>query len=151
MKKTFILILLLLTACSPLFSNQEIESDCFLKFNSTPLEIFSSLSTDSDAFLWLAIHGGNTEHIFLKKNNIQGYLMPENITLDMAHVDNTIDLAFTGRVFKLSPDWSHHHIGGGRKNINLEVEILGKQYLLMEQFINIDLKLNLPKRCQFSG
>lgn len=43
MKKAFALVLLLLTACSPLFSNQEIESDCFLKFNSTPLEIFSSL------------------------------------------------------------------------------------------------------------
>ncbi|MFT5452941.1 MAG: hypothetical protein ACI9N9_002439 [Enterobacterales bacterium] len=150
LKKVFILFFLSLTACTPFFSNQEIESDCFPKYISNPLDIFSSLSSDSDAFLWLLTHGGDDNNTFLTKNDIKGFLMPENITRSMDHIDNTVEVSFTGRVFKLWPNWADYNIGGGRKNLNLEVSIKGKQYLLMEQFINIDLKLNLSKRCLFS-
>ena len=150
LKKVFVLFFLLLTACTPFFSNQEIGSDCFPKYNSTPLEIFSSLSSDNEAFIWLLTHGGSDNNTFLTKNDIKGFLMPENITSSMEHIDNTVEVIFTGRIFKLSPNWAEYNIGGGRKNLNLEVLIQGEQYLLMEQFFDIDLKLNLPKRCQFS-
>ncbi len=149
LKKVFVLFLLL-TACTPFFSKKEIESDCFPKYNSTPLEIFSLLSSDSDAFLWLLTHGGSDNNTFLIQNDIKGFLMPENITRSMEHIDNTIEVLFTGRIFKLWPNWANYNIGGGRKNLSFEVSIQGEQYLLMEQFFDIDLKLNLPKRCQLS-
>jgi hypothetical protein len=150
MNKVFLLCLLLLSSCTPLFSEQEIESNCFNKYDTTPLDIFSSLPSDSDAFLWLLKHGGSENNSFLINSQINGYLMPENITMDMEHVINQTVVTITGRVFKLWPSWGEFNIGGGRKSLNIEVLIKGKKYLLMEQFINIDLKLNLPKRCQFT-
>ena len=150
MSKLLLLFPLLLCSCTPFFSNQEIESACFVQYDSTPLGVFYSRSRDNQAFLWLLNHGGDDNNNFLKENKIKGYLMPQNITGGMKGLDYSTAITFTGRIFKLWPNWGAYNIGGVRKNLHLEVSINGEQYLLMENYINIDLKINLPKRCQFS-
>jgi len=149
MKIIFLLLALLLVSCTETFSDQVIEKECFSSFQTTPLELFPSLSKKQYVFVWALTGGGNGDK-FKIENGIVGYIVPENYTMAMEKVENTLKLTVTGSVLKNWPNWGESNIGGSKRDISLVLSDGKNKYLLMEQFININLKLNLPKRCGFS-
>jgi hypothetical protein len=150
MKNIFLLLSLLLVSCTDTIGDQVIESECFPSFKVTPLDLFSSLPREQDAFVWLLTGKGNGDD-YKMENGIIGYLMPENITMSMKNIDNSHELTVTGRVLKNWPNWGESNIGGSKREIYLELSDGKNKYLLMEMFINPELKDNLPKRCSFSA
>ncbi len=145
-----ILVIFFVTGCSAIFSDQQIENNCFPSFEQDAGQFFTSVKNDT-AYIWSigGIHDDGADTPFLVKNGINGFLMPENITMSMKPVNSSAKLHFTGRVFKKWPNWGGYYIGGSRKNIKLEVTVEGKNYLVFEMYIPGYLKSKLPSQCSF--
>ncbi|MCL1038388.1 hypothetical protein L2750_14740 [Shewanella submarina] len=147
--KKIILLSLLLVSCTDIISDQVIESECFPSFKVTPLDLFPPSPYNQGAFVWLLSGEGNG-HDFKMDNGIVGYLMPIKNTMFMKSIGNSHEFTVTGRVLKEWPNWAESHIGGSKRNVNLELSDGKNKYLLMEAYINPELKDNLPERCSFS-
>ena len=104
------------------------------------------------AYIW-PIGGANDDGVdtpFLVKNGINGFLLPINSSMLKESISSRTKLIFTGRVYKKRPNWGEYYIGGSRKNIQLEVTINGKSYLIFEMYIPNYLKGKLSKSCTFN-
>ena len=133
-----------------MFSDQEIEADCFPTSNQTVKSFFKELN-ENRAYIW-SIGGVNDDAAdtpFLVENGINGFLLPKKITSPMEVVVGEEKLYFTGRVFKKWPSWGEYYIGGGRKNIKIEVFTKGNGYLVFQNDIPNSIKNELPNRCTF--
>ena len=145
-----VIFLLFLSGCSPKFNGQEIEEDCFPAFTQEVSQFFDVLQNDQ-AYIW-AVGGVNDDGAdtpFLVKNNISGFLLPDEITRPMETISPSAKLNVTGRIFKKWPNWGESIIGGGEKNIKLEVVVEGKTYLVFDFYIPKNLKSKLQGRCTF--
>ncbi|WP_156836620.1 hypothetical protein [Marinobacter daepoensis] len=150
MKLYSVLPLLFLAGCSAMLSDQEIEADCFPAFNQEVKNFFKELH-NSRAYVW-SIGGVNDDSAdtpFLVENGINGFLLSEKITSPMEILGEEEKLYFTGRVFKKWPSWGEYYIGGGRKNIKIEVFSKGNGYLVFDSDIPGSIKNELPNRCTF--
>lgn len=133
-----------------MFSDQEIQADCFPAFTQETWQVFDLLETDK-AYIWSVggINDNGTDTPFLVKNGISGFLLPDKITMPMESISSKAKLTFTGRVYKKWPSWGEYYIGGSRKNIQLEVTVEGNNYLVFDPYIPRHLKEKLSKKCTF--
>jgi len=148
MNKLWLLALFILSGCSAGFRDQQIETNCFTPFETESWQFFST--DKGDAYIWLIdIEGRGADDPFLLKNGIKGYVLPDMATSPMEQLESRTKFQFTGRVFRNWPSWAEYYIGGGRKNINLEVTINNQNYLIFEMYIPSRLSSQLQKRCTF--
>ena len=148
MKKLCVIILLSLSGCSAYFRDIEIEKDCYEPFDQKVSEFFHQ-SQNGDVFVW-EVPEGYVDAEFFKKNYIQGNLIPDNYTSSNVIISAQSNIKLTGRIFKFWPSWAEYHIGGGRKNIQLEASINGKNYLIFDSYIPKTLKESIINRCKFN-
>lgn len=133
-----------------MFSNQEIEAECFPAFNQNVKGFFKGLH-ENRAYIWTigGINDDSADTPFLIENGINGFLLPTKITSPMKVVEEEEHLYITGRVYKKWPNWGEYYIGGGRKHINIEVAAKGNSYLVFQSDIPKSIKNKLPNRCTF--
>lgn len=133
-----------------MFSDQEIEANCFPDY-SQKVKYFFKESHNDRAYIW-SIGGASDDGAdtpFLVENGINGFLLPEKITSPMEIIGEEEKLYFTGRVFKKWPSWGEYYIGDGRKKIKIEVFVRENGYLVFESDIPSSIKNELPNRCTF--
>lgn len=84
-------------------------------------------------------------------SGVMGFVVEYDIVADALPLADDGVLNFTGNVYKFWPSWAEKHIGGGQKNIQLEVELAGQTYLVFSEIPRNERFPVLAHRCEFAG
>ena len=135
--------LLFLTGC---YKKYAFETNCFDPFSIEATEYFDAPSPH----IW-PLRRSNTQAAELVDSGVMGFVVEYDIVADALPLADDGVLNFTGNVYKFWPSWAEKHIGGGQKNIQLEVELAGQTYLVFSDIPRNERFPVLAHRCEFAG
>ncbi|MGM0769068.1 MAG: hypothetical protein ACQEV6_13680 [Pseudomonadota bacterium] len=131
-----------LTGC---YRKYAIETNCFEPFSIEATEYFDAPSPH----IW-PLRRSNAQAAALLDSGVMGFIVEYDIVSDALPLSDDGVLTFSGNVYKFWPGWAEMHIGGGRKNLQLEVEMADRTYLVFSDTPRNERFPVLAHHCEFA-